>query len=124
MRIFQNIFVLSFTVFLIGCASQIMESYVGKSIVEPMLDYGRPVEVFDIGPNKRAYQWEITSSGVVPITTPTTATIYGSGGWANVTTTTTTYSPYSKTCRYTLLASRAGEEWIVDGFRKPKFGCE
>ena len=111
-------------VFLLSaCATQVMQGYVGKSITEPMLDYGRPTDVFELGQGRRAFQWEITSSGAIPITTPTTSTIYGSGGWANITTNSTSYSPYSQTCRYTLTAKASGEDWIVDGYREPTFMC-
>ena len=119
----KKLFVL-FAFVLSGCASAILESYVGKSITEPMLDYGRPTNVFDLGPDRRAFQWQRDYSGVVPITTPTTSTIYGSGGWASVTTNTTTYSPYSQSCLYTLTATRSGDDWIVDGYREPTFMCE
>ena len=107
-----------------GCASQVMEGYVGKSIMEPMLDYGRPANVFDLGENRRAFQWSINDSSVMPITSPSTSTIYGSHGWANVSTTSTSYVPYSQTCLYTLTATRSGDDWIVDGFRKPTLMCE
>lgn len=116
-------FVLVAAIGLSACASQVMQGYVGKSITEPMLDYGRPTDVFELGNNRRAFQWEITSSGSIPITTPSTSTIFGSGGWANVTTNTTTYSPYEQTCRYTLTAIASGEDWIVDGYREPTFMC-
>lgn len=107
-----------------GCASEIMAGYVGKSITEPMLDYGKPANVIDLGDNRRAFQWSIDQSGVMPITTPSTGTIYGSGGWAQVTTTSTTYVPYSQNCLYTLTATKSGNDWIVDGFRKPTLACE
>ena len=107
-----------------GCASEIMESYIGKSITEPMLDYGRPADVFDLGGGRRAFQWSVDSSGYMPISTPSYATIYGSGGWANVTTTSTSYMPYSQNCLYTLTATQRGNDWIVDGFRKPAMMCE
>ncbi|WP_087207644.1 hypothetical protein [Yoonia vestfoldensis] len=117
-------FVLGALVILAGCASAILESYVGKSITEPMLDYGRPTNVFDLGPDRRAFQWQMNTSGVIPMTTPTTSNIYGSGGWATITTNTTTYTPYSQSCLYTLTATRSGDDWIVDGFREPTFMCE
>ncbi len=107
-----------------ACASQIMENYVGKSITEPMLDYGRPESVFDLPDGRRAFQWVMRSSGVLPMSTPSESTIYGTGGWASVTTTSTTYLPYSQTCAYTLIAKPVGNDWIVDGFRKPRLGCE
>ena len=109
---------------LAACASQIMEGYVGKSITEPMLDYGRPTSVFDLPDGRRAFQWQITDSGYTPISTPSTSTIYGNGGWATVTTTDTNYVPYSQTCLYTLFGKPRGKDWIVVGFKKPGLMCE
>lgn len=107
-----------------GCASQILEGYVGKSISEPMMDMGRPENVIELSENRRAYQWRETNSDVIPITTPSTATIAGPGGWTSVTTTHTGYIPYTTDCLYTVTATKAGNDWIVDGFRKPSLECE
>ncbi|EBA02685.1 hypothetical protein RB2150_00959 [Rhodobacterales bacterium HTCC2150] len=101
-----------------------MSNYVGKSIQEPILDYGPPVNVVDMNDGKRAFQWSITHSGAVPIYTPQTATVYGVGGPATVNYSTTTYSPYSQTCLYTLIAVQQGKDWVVEGFRKPNLMCE
>jgi len=109
---------------LAACASEIMQGYVGKSITEPMLDYGRPTAVFDLPDGTRAFQWSIDSTGAIPITSPTTATAYGSAGWATITGTETTYVPYSQSCNYTLLAKPNGNDWVVVGFRKPQLMCE
>jgi len=109
---------------LTGCASDIMAGYVGKSIMEPMLDFGRPNDVFDLGDGRRAFQWKIDASGVIPISTPTYTTVYGPNGWATVTTTSTNYVPYSNQCVYTMTAQKSGNDWIVDGFRKPSLACE
>ena len=107
-----------------ACASQIMEGYVGKSITEPMLDYGKPAHVFDLPDGRRAFQWKINNSGVFPMTSPSTGTIYGSGGWASVSTTTTTYVPFSNECVYTLFGKKSGKDWIVVGFMQPRVDCE
>ena len=109
---------------LAACASAILESYVGKSITEPMLDYGRPTAAFDLPNGTRAFQWKVNDSGVIPISNTSNSQIYGAGGWANVTTTTTEYTPYSQTCLYTLLAKPNGSDWTVVGFRKPSLVCE
>ncbi|WP_227270313.1 hypothetical protein [Roseobacter weihaiensis] len=115
---------IGFFFLLSGCASQVMQGYVGGSITEPMLDYGQPSGVFDLPDGARAFQWNITDSGVIPVSTPSTTNIYGSGGWATATTTSTTYQPYSQECVYTLLARPQGDDWIVTGFRKPRLACE
>ena len=116
--------VLAMLVLLTACASEVMGTYIGKSISEPMMDYGRPTNVYDLEGNRRAFQWIMNQSGTYPITTPSYGTIYGTGGWATVTTSSTTYVPYSQTCAYTLTATKSGDDWIVDGFRKPTLGCE
>lgn len=115
---------LAIVVGLTACASEVMKSYIGKPISEAMMDYGRPTNVYDLGNNRRAFQWIRTDTGAYPITTPSHSTIYGAGGWATVTTHSTSYVPYSQTCAYTLTAAKSGDDWIVDGFRKPTLGCE
>lgn len=107
-----------------GCASQILAPYVGRSIEEPILDYGPPVNVLDLSDGRRAYQWRATNSGVLPMSSPSTATVYGSGGYATAYGTTTTYVPYSQDCLYTLTATRQGGQWIVEGYRQPNLMCE
>ena len=111
-------------VLLAGCASQVMQGYVGKSVTEPMLDYGRPTNVFDLPNGQRAFQWKMDVGGMMPMSTPSNSTIYGSGGWASVTTTSTTYVPYSNSCVYTLLGERSGKDWIIVDFRQPTMMCE
>ena len=109
---------------LAGCASQILESYVGNSITEQMLDYGRPAAVFDLPDGRRAFQWSVTSSGSIPITNTSYSTVSGPVGWANVTTTSTSYQPFEQTCLYTLFGKPQGDDWIVTGFRQPTVWCE
>ncbi|WP_353471794.1 hypothetical protein PVT71_10825 [Salipiger sp. H15] len=107
-----------------ACASQVMEGYVGKSIQEPMLDYGPPTSTLDLGGGRRAFQWRIDSTGVVPMTSTSSFDVHGSDGHTSAHGTTTSYVPYSKQCLYTLTAVERGKDYIVDGFRKPSFECE
>tara|TARA_E500000318_G_C3374698_1_gene139842 strand:- start:94 stop:408 length:315 start_codon:yes stop_codon:yes gene_type:complete len=93
---------------LASCTSQIMASYIGKSIQEPILDYGPPINVIELDDSRRAYQWRVVDSGYVPV----------SGG------ATTTYIPYSDSCVHTLTATKSGDDYIVDGHRKTSFFCE
>lgn len=112
---------------LMGCAApNEMESYVGRSISEPILDHGSPAEVFQMSDGRRAYQWEIKEEGFRPVRQPTfgVGIGIGTGGWGGgVTTVNTSYIPYSKTCRYTLISDKRGNDWIVSEFRKPTPGC-
>ncbi|ATG42635.1 hypothetical protein PhaeoP30_00754 [Phaeobacter inhibens] len=107
-----------------GCASQVMQSYVGKSITEPILDYGPPINTVDLPDGQRAFQWSITQSGVIPITSNNTATVYSGGTSATAIGTSTTYAPYSTPCVYTLTAKKNGKDWIVTGYRQPSVWCE
>ncbi len=112
---------------LAACAPQgQMERYVGRSVSAAMLDYGSPDEVFALADGRRAYQWEITNEGFRPAPQPRIGVGIGigTGGWGGgLTTVNTTYVPYSKTCRYTLIADQRGTEWIVAEARKPTPGC-
>ena len=108
---------------LCGCATDVMKGYIGKLIQEPVLDYGPPANVIDLEDGRRAYQWQIDSSGVIPMSSPSTSTVFTGNGLATVTTQSTSYIPYSNSCLYTLTAVKQGERYIVDGFRQPSFDC-
>jgi hypothetical protein len=120
----KNIVVMSIAIIsLSACATDIMKGYVGKSVTEVMLDYGRPADVFDLPDGRRAFQWSVDSSGVMPITNTNYGTVSGAGGWANLTTTSTSYVPYENTCLYTMTAKEEKGDWIIDGFREPSLMC-
>ena len=108
---------------LAGCASQIMEGFVGKDISEVQLQYGPPVNVMDMADGSKAFQWRINSVMAMPSTTTypgytsgnlTTGTAYTSGGGL-----------ISSTCFYTLFAkANANKSYTVVGFQKPRLDCE
>jgi len=104
---------------LTGCATQIMEGYVGKPVQAVMVDYGPPAAKFSMPDGRTAYQWRIDTSGTMPVTANTQN--YGNG----ITTTTVTGGQsYSSQCYYTMYArtDAAGVERI-EGFEKPKMMC-
>ncbi len=110
---------------LMGCAAPVLDKYMGRSIVDPMLDFGQPAEVFDLPDGRRAYQWEVDKQASRPSPRPVIGVGIGvgRGGWGNVTTIGTSYETYTKTCRYTLIATRRGTGWIVTDQRNPAPGC-
>ncbi|WP_162497423.1 hypothetical protein [Roseovarius dicentrarchi] len=110
---------------LAGCAAPVLDKYMGRSIVDPMLDFGQPAEVFDLPDGRRAYQWSVDKQASRPSPRPVIGVGIGvgRGGWGNVTTIGTSYETYTKSCRYTLIASPRGGGWVVTDQRKPAPGC-
>ncbi len=126
-------------VLLAGCASQIMQGYIGKPLVEPIMDYGAPIGAMDMPDGSRVFQWNIHSQQYIPQTTYYSGSSYGMAnavgnsiyGSATSTGTSTTYGGYvaSSNCTYNLFARKTGggdtpADWTVTGFRKPSLSCE
>lgn len=111
-----------------GCASQIMNSYVGKDVREVMLDYGPPNNAFDLAEGQRAFQWVKNNSYTMPATANTSGSIntYGSSTWVNSNTTITGGQTINSKCVYTLIAewNKEVELWRIISFRKPSLMCE
>lgn len=115
---FLSVFVLT------SCASQIMESYIGKDIKEVMMDYGAPSAVLDLDKGKKAYQWHKVTTEHVPAQVYTTSSAYG---MLHTPVTNTYFTPaysYSSDCFYTFIAEQRGDKWVVASFRSPALMCE
>lgn len=120
------------SVLICGCASQIMQSYIGKDLREVMLDYGEPENAFDMGDGRRAFQWVIRSSYTTPVTVTTNGTVstnvsaYRSKSWVNSNTTISGGQTIESECAYTLFAvwNTSTNSWVVTDYRKPKTMCE
>jgi len=106
---------------LAGCASQIMERYVGQDLAVAVVDYGPPAAQFEMPDGRTAFQWVMSSTYVSPVTTTYNANTYG--GMTTGSMMTTGGVPYSQTCRYTAYAEQRGERWIITGFEQPSFWC-
>ncbi|AXO16941.1 hypothetical protein [Thalassospira indica] len=85
-----------------------MKGYIGQSITEPILDYGPPINIIDLDDGRRAYQWNIVESGIIPISGPNT----------------TTYVPYADSCIHTLTARKVGTDYIVEEHRQTSVFCD
>lgn len=115
-----------------GCASQIMKSYIGKTVAEAVMDYGPPATAFDVEQNRRAFIWSMNSSYTIPGTTTVNGNIMATGsmGFYSATAITTPAQTVSQQCNYTVFAERipgapegpAG--WRIVDFRKPSLACE
>lgn len=114
-------FLIAICLVMTACASTEMKGYVGSSISEAFISYGKPEAVFDLPDGRRAFQFRWGGgSGVVPSRTNT----YISGNDAvgyNVTTVGTPAMAFaSEGCLITFIASRRGNDYIVDEYRVPK----
>ena len=143
-----GVFTLLIVVIFSGCASKIMEGYIGKDIRTVVLDYGPPENAFDMGDGTRAFQWIMRNSRTTPTyvsttgSATTTGNMYGNAyhsgqntnynanynatTWMNSNTVISGgHTIYSK-CIYTLFAKWNDEKngWIVTGYKKPKLSCE
>lgn len=116
------------TLALVGCATQIMKSYVGKDVREVMLDYGPPLNAFDMGDGRRAFQWTMDGSYTTPITATSTGTVsnIGSTAWVNSNTTISGGQTINSTCIYTLFGRWNDERrgWLISDFKSPSLMCE
>lgn len=113
---------------LTGCATAIMESYVGKPVQQAMIDRGPPDMVMDLPDGRRAFQWHVDRSYTAPVQTYGQANIYAPpGSFANVNYNQSTYGgdTIRNTCRYTLYARWHEEQgaWVFESFEKPGLRC-
>jgi hypothetical protein len=96
--------------FLSSCASQIMQSYVGKDIQEAILDYGPPSHEMDMPDGTRAFQWSMSGSAVF------TGTTYGAISTGVMSSTPCVYTAFGK--------KNAAGSYTITGFRQPRWDCE
>ncbi len=111
---------------LAGCATTQMDDLIGQPLQVAMARYGQPQFVFDMPDGRRAFQWEMTQTGVMPRTTVANANIYAPpGAFASVNTTSTSYGGgvYTNTCRYTMYARMSGNAWVFESYERPSFDC-
>lgn len=131
-----TLFVISFN----GCASKIMQGYVGKDVREVVLDYGSPTNAMDMGNGLRAFQWTKSHSYTTPtyVKSRSTGTGYGSSytygnhtdynmnTYVNTNTVISGGQTINSNCVYTLFArwDKDKNGWIVTSFKKPNIMCE
>lgn len=108
----------------VGCASQIMQGYMGKPLQEVMLDYGPPSNAFDMPDGSRAFQWVMNYSTTTPTQVRTSSIPVGNVWYTN--TQITGGQAISGECIYTMLArwDQAQNAWIFYEFRPPSMMCQ
>lgn len=108
---------------LTGCASTVLQSYVGKTIADAMLDYGPPANAFDMGDGRRAFTWIRRSGFVIPGSSFTTGDVRG--GFFSATTIGSPAMMGTSECAYSVFAVRDGTadtptSWKIVGYQPPK----
>lgn len=120
------------TLVLVGCASNIMKAYEGKTIVDVILDYGPPLTAFDMGDGRRGFMWAISQTYSLPAHASTTGnvSVYGNQAFYSSSTLVAPAASVSQTCNYTMFATRiaGGPDgpagWRVVGYAPPRLSCE
>jgi len=124
-----------------GCASKIMQGYIGQDVREVVLEHGTPINAMDMGNGIRAFQWsktnytyttptyiDTTSNGNINGSLRNTgySTNFNMNTYVNTNTVITHSQTINLTCLYTLFArwDKGRRGWIVKSFKKPKLLCE
>jgi hypothetical protein len=126
------ILVITICLTLSGCASQIMQSYVGQPVQNVMLDYGPPQNAIDMPDKTRVFQWVMNSSYTTPVQVNThgTGSAYGYGNhasvWMTSNSTITGGQTINSQCVYSLFTrwDENTKSYYVTGFKKPDIMCE
>ena len=104
-----------------------MKSYLEHDVTEVVLDYGQPVNAFDVPDGRRAFQWRIHFKDAIPTSnTPEgTATRLGNMAWINTNAPIYGGQPIAGACIYTLIGSwnEPAHSWTIRELRKPDLIC-
>ena len=124
----KKLFVAALALALSGCATSLMDGYIGQPIQAGIARYGPPAFVFDMPDGRRAFQWQMDSQTVVPSTTYGTANLYAPpGAFSSLNYSQTTYGgqTVNQTCRYTMYARWNEEQnaWIFESYERPSLMC-
>ena len=114
------------TLTLSGCVSTYMKAFIGKDIREVMMTEGPPINAFDLGDGRRAFQYKFGGGAIVtPQVSSTTgsATTVGNSVWLEQRTITQPAAIIeSEGCLISYIAefSPAKSAWTVVDIRYPK----
>jgi len=110
-----------------GCSTRTMKSYIGHNITDVTLDYGQPVNAFDMPDGRRGFQWRLGFKHVAPSYANSRGPVmrYGEMTWISSHTPIYGGQPITGECVYTLFAiwHDAAAGWIVRDMRKPAYMC-
>ena len=119
-------FITAITLALSGCVSTHMKSFIGKDIREVMMTEGPPLNAFDLGEGRRAFQYRFGGGAFVTpqiSNTTGTSTTVGNSVWLDQRTITQPAAiAGSEGCLISYIAefSAAKSTWTVVDIRYPK----
>lgn len=106
-----------------GCASQVLKGFVGRDVSSAIARYGPPETTFDLPDGRRAFQWKMVDSYIVP--TETSAEDVDTANGRRETVKTTGGYWKDEVCYYTIYANAGPNgSWTISGYEKPTFDCE
>jgi len=127
MKLFPLVAGVLVCVALSGCATSTMRSYIGRNVSDVTLDYGPPVNAFDMPDGRRGFQWRLGFDNVKPRYANSDGPVmrYGEMTWISSHTPIYGGQPIPGQCIYTLFATwnDARPGWIVRDMRKPPYMC-
>lgn len=115
-----------------GCASQIMESYIGQPVQNVVLDYGLPESAMDLPDGRRAFQWIMIHTKARPARVETRSygtlshNVASSDIWLTSRSKISGGGVIENRCIYTLITEWRddGKAWYVVSYRRPSLKCE
>jgi hypothetical protein len=117
------------TLFVGGCVSDRFQNYGGQSIKDVMVDYGPPVNAFDMESGVRAFQWTMNSSYTTPTYINRQRMLLDKedrNSWTSTNETISGGDYVESSCLYTLFAiwSELRKGWIVSTQRPYRVTCK
>jgi hypothetical protein len=112
----------------VGCASSIMNGFVGRPLQSAMVRYGPPTNAFDMPDGTRAFQWVLTNNYSPPVQSYNSGSAYTVGNRVHWYQNTSTIGgqPINSECAYTMYGSWDEQQnsWVMSGFEEPSFLCQ
>ena len=129
----RNILLPVLVVIISGCAAshEKLAPYVGQDVQQVVADYGNPNVAFDMGKDRRDFQWTMKTQSAIPAQAISRGARTRSADMFNPETEMTTLIPMSggqpvaSECSYTVITSwdDTRKIWVVIGNKNPRTGC-
>ena len=121
----MRVFIATLIVFLAGCASTEMKSYIGQDIREVILTNGQPIGAIDMGNGTRAFQfmWGGTTTITASSQSTTNVNLIGNDAWfrkGEITSSGNASISNGCVVAYLTRWDEQQQSWIIYDYRIPK----